>query len=83
MKQHGFLTLIPGLPVRVIPQLRHALSLLSLIIALALSVSCEKHPGLSGNDSAATDFSCVGCHSDKLLLQSLATTEVDVQPGGG
>lgn len=53
-------------------------------LGLAISISntgCEAL--LPEKTAEALDFSCEGCHTNKSLVQSLASTEVEVPEGGG
>lgn len=38
---------------------------------------------LPDKSTDALDFSCEGCHTNKSLVQSLASSEVEVPEGGG
>jgi hypothetical protein len=53
-----------------------------MLFALCLmNTGCELL--LPEKTSEALDFSCEGCHTDKTLIQSLASSEVEVPEGGG
>ena len=53
-----------------------------LMLAIGLtSTGCEVL--LPEKTSEALDFSCEGCHTNKSLVQSLASSEVEVPEGGG
>ena len=77
-------TLVPNKGSVIMSRHRYGRIILagSFMLAVYLtSTGCEAL--LPEKTSDALDFSCEGCHTNKSLIQSLASSEVEVPEGGG